>query len=86
MPNKSIENNMYCEQGKFWILVFIFGLFSDVNGLSDSMESQDGIILVGKDAEGNDPRIIKGIVSDLPGETEENWIIERAHKLQILML
>jgi hypothetical protein len=36
--------------------------------------------------EGNDPRIIKGIVSNLPGETEENWIIERAHKLQILML
>lgn len=50
------------------------------------MESEVGIILVGKDGEGNDPRIIKCIVSDLPGETEENWIIERDHKLQILIL
>lgn len=60
----------------FWIVI----------GLSDPMETKDGIILVGKGVEGNDPRIIKGIVSNLPGETEENWIIERAHKLQILML
>jgi hypothetical protein len=59
MPNKSIVNKMYCEQSKYCILVLIFGLFSDVIGMSDSMESKDGIVLIGKDVEGNGPRIIQ---------------------------
>lgn len=52
--------------------MYICGLFSGVIDISDPMESKDGIILIGNDVKGNGPRIITGIVPNLPGETEEN--------------
>jgi hypothetical protein len=49
--NKSVANNMYCEQSKYCILVYLFlvHIVHDVITISDSVASKDEVILIGKD-------------------------------------